>query len=94
MTNKIADKETKDGFVPIGEELLREVQVALDVRLGRSILTVGELMVLKRGSVVTLDRSLADQVDLCLNGTLVARGELVAVGDKFGVRILEIASEK
>ncbi|HEY4116131.1 MAG TPA: FliM/FliN family flagellar motor switch protein [Rhizomicrobium sp.] len=74
----------------IGGELLRGVRVALNARLGEASMTVEELMALKTGSVVTLQAALADHVDLYLNDNLVARGEIVAVGDKYGVRIVEI----
>ncbi len=56
-------------------------------------MTVEQLMALKQGSVVTLEASLADRVELFLNDALVARGEIVAVGDKFGVRIVEISQK-
>jgi flagellar motor switch protein FliN/FliY len=77
--------------VSISNELLREVRVSLEVRLGNAPMTVDEMMKLKSGSIVTLESSLADHVELFLNGTLVARGEIVAVGDKYGVRIIDIA---
>lgn len=76
----------------VGNELLRGVRVSLEVRLGQASMTVEEMMALKPGSVVGLQTSLADHVELYLNDTLVARGEIVAVGDKYGVRIAEIAS--
>lgn len=76
----------------ISGELLRGVRVSLDVRLGQAAMAVEEMMALKSGSVVTLQTGLADYVDLYLNETLVARGEIVAVGDKYGVRIVEIAA--
>jgi flagellar motor switch protein FliN len=77
----------------INGELLRGVRVALEARLGQANMTVEEMMALKSGAVVTLETSLADHVELFLNGTLVARGEIVAVGDKFGVRIVELAQK-
>jgi flagellar motor switch protein FliN/FliY len=77
----------------INGELLRGVRVALEAKLGHANMTVEEMMALKSGAVVTLETGLADHVDLFLNGTLVARGEIVAVADKFGVRIVEIAQK-
>ena len=74
----------------ISQELVQGLRVSLEARLGEAPMTVEELMALKAGSVVTLETGLADHLDLYLNGTLVARGEIVAVGDKFGVRIVEI----
>ena len=76
---------------PINSDLLRGVRVSLEVRLGESPMTVDEMLALKAGAVVTLDTGLADSVELYLNDNLVARGEIVAVGDKYGVRIVEIA---
>ncbi len=77
----------------ISSDLLRGVRVALEARLGEANMTVEEMMALKSGAVVTLDTGLADHVDLYLNGVLVARGEIVAVGDKYGVRIVDIAAK-
>ena len=76
---------------PINAELLRGVRISLEVRLGEAPMTIENMMSLKPGAVVTLETSLADHVELYLNDALVARGEIVAVGDKYGVRIVEIA---
>lgn len=74
----------------INGELLRSVRVTLEAHLGRAEMTVDELMALKSGSIVPLESGLADHLELYLNGTLVARGVVVAVGGKFGVRIVEV----
>ena len=84
-------KKQEPGPARIDGDLLKGVRVALEARLGEAGMTVEEMMTLKAGAVVTLETGLADHVDLYLNGTLVARGEIVAVGDKFGVRIAELA---
>jgi flagellar motor switch protein FliN/FliY len=78
-------------LAPINADLFRGVRVALRARLGDAEMTVDEIMALKSGSIVTLGAGLADYIDLYLNDMLVARGEIVAVGDKYGVRIVEIA---
>jgi flagellar motor switch protein FliN/FliY len=54
-------------------------------------MTIEELMELKAGSALAFDRKLNEPIDIFLNGALVARGEIVAVDDHFGVRIVEIA---
>lgn len=77
-------------MVSIGEDLLKGVKVCLEASLGRSEITVEDMMALDKGSVITLETGLADHVDLYLNDALIARGEIVAVGDKYGVRIVEI----
>lgn len=77
----------------INVALLGDVEVVLEARLGETQLTVGELTSLEPGSLLTLDRSLADHADIYLNGKIVARGEIVAVDKNFGVRITEIAQQ-
>lgn len=77
-------------LVDIGSDILKDVQVALQADLGGAELSVQELMELKAGSVVKLDLQLNDLVELKLKGSLIARGEIVAVGDHFGIRIVEI----
>ncbi len=69
------------------------VNVQLDARLGSASLTVEALLALRAGAVLTLDSQLNSLVELHLNGALVGRGEIVAVDDRFGVRIVEIAAQ-
>lgn len=71
--------------------LLDGVQVQLSVMVGEARTTVGELMALKESSVLKIDRKVDYPVDVVLNGSVVARGQLVVVDDNFGVRITEIA---
>ena len=77
-------------LVGIDSEVLMEVPVSLDTCLGATELSLQELLALKSGSIVKLDYRLNELVELRLNGAVVARGEIVAVGDNFGVRIVEI----
>jgi flagellar motor switch protein FliN/FliY len=77
----------------IDSELFREVRVALQVRLGEAAMTVGDMLALKSGAIVSLDTGLADYVNLYLNEMLVARGEIVAVGDKYAVKIVDVAAK-
>ncbi|MFA6125567.1 MAG: FliM/FliN family flagellar motor switch protein [Sphingomonas sp.] len=76
----------------INPSLIDGVEVALDGFLGSARMTVGELTGLTKGAVVTLDAPLNGMVDLRLNGVQVGRGELVAVGNHFAVRLTEFAS--
>lgn len=75
----------------IDQGLIAGVEVTLEARLGSAVMTVAKLMELKAGDCLVLDAALNCDVELRLNGVTVARGELVAVGDSFGVRIVEIA---
>jgi flagellar motor switch protein FliN/FliY len=76
----------------IGADILAGVKISLEARLGDAPMTVEDLMGIKTGAVVTLETGLADHVDLYLNDMLVARGEIVVVGTKYGVRITELAN--
>jgi flagellar motor switch protein FliN/FliY len=75
----------------LASRLIEEVEVALEAYVGEARLSVAALHAMKPGSSVTLDAALNRAVDLKLNGVTVARGELVAVGDNFGVRLTEVA---
>jgi flagellar motor switch protein FliN/FliY len=79
-------------LISADSSLLREVEITLQARLGQIAMPISELMELRADSVLALDRQLNEPVDLLLNDALVARGEIVAVDDMFGIRILEIAA--
>ena len=66
-------------------ELIKNVKVKLEVRLGRCELTIDELFNLKEGSAVKLDTEVDMPVDILLDNNIIAKGMLVAVDDKFGV---------
>jgi flagellar motor switch protein FliN/FliY len=72
--------------------LLDSVKVRLSVVVGHADTTLGELMALKEAAVLKIDRHVEQPVDLVINGEVVARGQLVAVDDNFGVRITEVVS--
>jgi flagellar motor switch protein FliN/FliY len=71
-------------------EVIRDVKVRIHVTAGYCDLTVRDLLDLRENAVLTLDKSTHDPVDVLVDGKVVARGMLVAVGDNFGVRITEI----
>ena len=71
-------------------ELLYNVEMAVTVELGRTRLTMRELLALRAGKVIELDRSARAPVDILVNNTLLARGEVVVVDDELGVRVTEI----
>jgi flagellar motor switch protein FliN/FliY len=73
-------------------DLIRDVKVQLSVCVGRCKVTVKELFELKEHAVLALDSGTREAVEVLLDGKVVARGTLVAVGDSFGVQISEIAA--
>ena len=78
---------------PHGIELLLDVALEVSVALGTSHMSIGEILALRTGSVVELDKLAGEPVDVSVNGTLIARGEVVVVDEKFGVRITEVVSK-
>jgi flagellar motor switch protein FliN/FliY len=74
-------------------DLLRGVEMAASVELGRSKMTVNDLLSLRNGSVIELDRAAGESADLFVNGRLIARGEVVVVDENYALRITQIATE-
>jgi len=72
--------------------LLRDVEMGVSVELGRTRMTVRELLALAPGVIVELDKAAGAPVDLLVNGTLMARGEVVVIDEEFAVRISEIVT--
>jgi flagellar motor switch protein FliN len=73
-------------------DLLLDVPLDLSVELGRSRMSIQDLLNLSPGSVIELDKVAGEPLDILINDRLVARGEAVVVNDKFGVRITDILS--
>jgi len=75
-----------------GIDMLRDVEMEVTCELGRTRMTVRQLLALAPGDVVELDRLAGSPADLLVNGTLLARGEVVVVDESFGLRITEIVT--
>ena len=72
--------------------LVLDVPVELAVEIGRTRMTVREMLAIAPGSIVALDRVAGEPVDLLVNGKLIARGEVVAIDEEFGLRVTEVLS--
>lgn len=75
-----------------GLDLLHDVEMEVSAELGRTRMSVRELLSLSPGAVVELDRAAGSPADLLVNGRLIARGEVVVIDENFGIRITEIIS--
>jgi len=73
-------------------ELLKDVDLDLRIELGRTQMYLEDVLKLKRGSVVTLDKLAGDPVDVFVNGRMVARGEVLVLNDNFCVRVTELVT--
>ena len=88
----VAEEPSSKSAVPAGRlAALSGVRADLTVVAGHATAKIGELLALKEGAIMTLDTALNAPFDVMLGDQVVARGELVAVGDRFGVRITEVA---
>ena len=73
-------------------DLLLDISLQVTVELGRARMKIQEILALRNGSVIELDRLAGEPADILINGTLIARGEVVVVDEKFGVRVIEVVS--
>lgn len=87
---RLVDEDGEAASRRIDPKLIGAVEVVLEAHLGSATMTVLELTNLKAGDSVSLDSALNQDVELRLNGATIARGELVSVGNNFGVRITDI----
>lgn len=98
LVAKVADfEELTSAPAPVSPaalDRLLDVTVSITAELGRATLAVGEVLKLGVGSVVRLDRTLAEPVDLFVQGVRLARGEVVVVEDCFAIRIKDIVPSK
>ena len=74
-----------------GFDFLKEVDVRLSVELGRTDMKLKDVLALGEDSVVMLERLTDELLDVHVNGKLIARGEIIAQGNRFGLRIVELA---
>ncbi|MFC3285182.1 flagellar motor switch protein FliN [Litchfieldella rifensis] len=86
---KPLDKGEKSGAMR-DLEMVMDIPVKLTVELGRTRITIKQLLELAQGSVVELDGLAGEPMDILINGYLIAQGEVVVVDDKYGIRITEI----
>ncbi|MCJ8348447.1 flagellar motor switch protein FliN [Moritella sp.] len=70
-----------------------DIPVVISMEVGRSKISIRNLLQLNQGSVVELDRIAGEPLDVMVNGTLIAHGEVVVVNDKFGIRLTDVISQ-
>ena len=73
-------------------DVILDVAVSLSMEAGRTRVPIRNLLQLNQGSVVELDRAAGEPLDVYVNGTLIAHGEVVVVNDKFGIRLTDVIS--
>ena len=85
-----------DASGQINADVLQNITVTLSIEVGRAMIKIRDLMRLSQGSVVELDRIAGEPLDLMVNNTVVAQGEVVLVNDRYGIRLTRVvpASER
>ena len=87
---RVDSSEARDGS--IDQKIIQSIPVTLTAELGSTKIKLGDLLRLAQGSVLELDREAGEMLDLKVNDTIIAKGEVVNVGDNLGLSIIEIVS--
>ena len=96
---RVAELDELSDDAPIIQEEKKKLDTILDIpvtismEVGRSQISIRNLLQLNQGSVVELDRVAGEPLDVLVNGTLIAHGEVVVVNDKFGIRLTDVISQ-
>lgn len=88
----LRDEAILEGKRDINLEVVLDVPVTLSMEVGRARIPIRNLLQLNPGSVVELDRTAGEPLDVYVNGTLIAHGEVVVVNEKFGIRLTDVIS--
>jgi flagellar motor switch protein FliN/FliY len=89
MSNKNGSTNQTIAASPATSDVMLDVGVTLSLEVGRTTISIRDLLKLAAGSVIELDRPAGDQLDVLANGRIVAHGEVVMVNDRYGVRFTE-----
>lgn len=84
--------EANSDKADVSLDMILDVPVTLAMEVGRTRISIRNLLQLNQGSVVELDRAAGEPLDVFVNGTLVAHGEVVVINEKFGIRLTDVIS--
>ena len=90
--DELGENAGADSGQDINLDVVLNVDLDLALEVGRTTISVRNLLQLNQGSVVELDRLAGEPLDVLVNGTLIARGEVVVVNDKYGIRLTDVVS--
>lgn len=97
MASTVSFDELKNEVLkqPVGSpdlDVILDIPVSISMEVGRTSITIRNLLQLNQGSVIELDRLAGEPLDVLVNGTLIAHGEVVVVNEKFGIRMTDVIS--
>ena len=90
--SEAVQQESAEAAQDVNLEVILDVPVTLSMEVGRTRIPIRNLLQLNQGSVVELERGAGEPLDVFVNGTLIAQGEVVVVNDRFGVRLTDVVS--
>lgn len=85
---------TSEGIAPDNLDLILDVNVTVSLEVGRTSIPIRRLLQLRQGAVLELDQLAGQPMDVLVNGTLIAHGEVVLVNDRVGIRLLDVVSPR
>ncbi len=83
---------TERPMANVNFDMIMDVSVTVSIEVGRARMSINDLLKLSQGAIIELDRMAGEPLDVLVNGTLVARGEIVVVKEKFGIMLTEVVS--
>jgi len=86
------DELENDGGSDVNLDMILDVPVTLSLEIGRTKMPIRTLLQLNQGSVIELERGAGEPLDVYVNGTLIAHGEVVVINDRFGMRLTDVVS--
>jgi flagellar motor switch protein FliN len=90
--DNLREDAAADAGRDVNLEVILDVPVTLSMEVGRTRIPIRNLLQLNQGSVIELDREAGEALDVFVNGTLIAHGEVVVVNEKFGIRLTDVIS--
>lgn len=88
----VPEPGSSEGNEDVNLDVILDIPVTLSMEIGRTRISIRNLLQLNQGSVVELDRLAGEPLDVMVNGTLVAHGEVVVVNERFGIRLTDVVS--
>ena len=92
VLDKLENTTTSSSGEDLNLDVILDIPVTISMEIGRTKINIRNLLQLNQGSVVELDRMAGEPLDVVVNGTLIAHGEVVVVNEKFGIRLTDIIS--
>ena len=93
VADQLGQLSGTEGGDPIGLENLLDVPVRVTVQIGKTSMSLGELVAMGPGALIPLDREAHEPADILVNGRIIARGEVVTIDNTYGVRISNLEKE-